>query len=255
MLKKNPLRLFAVVARHAATIFMCAFSMTLFAASTATLNNFCPADLVEPEDLLPVITTLSAKNINETSVTLNGRLLTGGDNVTTWFVFARDGDYLDDCSEPYNNYTGTRVFAGINAEGENFDATVSGLTSGTIYSYKACAKNSSGIAKGTTSRFTTANSNTAINCDESFLGGKEGITVTVFNETGRTMFIVFNAFSYPDQLKIYSQNGSSLGSTAGFVSGEHEFSIASSYKAVKFQVTASHTSTAWNLTTDCGASN
>jgi uncharacterized repeat protein (TIGR01451 family) len=101
---------------------------------------------------LPTVTTYTANNTGSSFAVLNGYVNPNGNtNVTRWFEYSTN-------SWSFTNST-VKLGQGVNAS--NFSETISGLTPGTTYYYRAVAQTStSGQVYGSTQSFYTRGSNT-----------------------------------------------------------------------------------------------
>ena len=97
----------------------------------------------------PTVTTLTATGVGPTGATVNGNVNPNGLATDAWFEWGTSPDLA------------TFVTSPVQAMGAGTDplpvmATLSGLASGTAYSYRVAASNATGTAKGAIARFTTA---------------------------------------------------------------------------------------------------
>ncbi len=96
----------------------------------------------------PALTTTAATAITNTSATLNGNISSnGGANITSY------GFYWS-TTPGFANGTGTQVVVGTTNTIGNITSNLTGLTTSTIYYYKAYATNSIGTTYGTQLSFT-----------------------------------------------------------------------------------------------------
>src|SRR5690606_21085627 len=99
--------------------------------------------------VIPTVTTGSAADITTTSATLGGEITAdGGAEIT-----ARGIEYST--TEGFTEGTGTEVAADEAGTGE-FTVSVTGLTAGTTYYYRAYATNGEGTSYGDEVSFTTS---------------------------------------------------------------------------------------------------
>ncbi len=94
----------------------------------------------------PTATTSPATNVASNSVTLNGKVNANGGTTTAWFEYGMT-------SGTYSNTTSSKTASGWSDTTISTD--VSGLSSGTMYYYRAVAQNSEGVAYGSETSFTT----------------------------------------------------------------------------------------------------
>jgi len=94
----------------------------------------------------PTVVTQSATNKSQTSATLNGSIDNdGGDGCETQFAYRVAGT---------GSWSPTG-WSGDYSTGQSFSASISGLTPGTTYEFRAEARNSTGTDSGSTLEFTT----------------------------------------------------------------------------------------------------
>ncbi len=94
----------------------------------------------------PTVITHDATNKSQTSATLNGSIDNdGGETCDTQFAYRVKGT---------SSWTDTGWSSGFST-GQTFSASISGLTPGTTYEFRAEAKNSTGTSSGSTLQFTT----------------------------------------------------------------------------------------------------
>jgi len=105
--------------------------------STETISVSAPTQL-------PSVSTSEASDIDLMSVTLNGNLgSTGGETCQVWFEWGLTTSY------------GHSTFKQSKSSAGSFSESISGLSSGTTYHFRACATNSKGIVYGSDGTFST----------------------------------------------------------------------------------------------------
>src|SRR5690606_23345366 len=113
-----------------------------------TFDNFV-FQASAPATTTPTVTTTAASSISTTTATLGGEVTDdGGDTVTE-----RGIEYST--TEGFTEGTGTEVAADEAGTGE-FTVSVTGLTAGTTYYYRAYATNGEGTSYGDEVSFTTS---------------------------------------------------------------------------------------------------
>lgn len=98
---------------------------------------------------LPLVNTLSASGVGQTSASLNGEVNPRGSDTTSWFEYGTDSSL--------SNFLTTSTFSA--GSGNSFRSTtsfVSGLSRGTTHYFRAAARNNSGTAKGSIVSFRTS---------------------------------------------------------------------------------------------------
>ena len=98
-------------------------------------------------NIAPTITTGAASSITTTGATLNATVNPNGQSTTVQFQYGLTTTYTSTSS-----VVGT--FTGTNTQATNL--TVSGLTAGTLYHFRAVATNAAGLSTGSDATFTTA---------------------------------------------------------------------------------------------------
>ena len=102
----------------------------------------------------PVVTTLSADDVDENSATLQGELDDDGgeNNLDAYFEWGTSSGNL--------NYTLTA--GSVDDSGDEFSRTLSGLDENETYYFRACAENSNGDDCGSVKQFTTDEENVVV---------------------------------------------------------------------------------------------
>ena len=95
---------------------------------------------------VPKVSTGSATNVTESSVTLSGTVNANGLTTTAWFNYGTN-------SGSYTNTTSTQTISG--SSDTAISININGLSAGTKYYYKLSAQNSAGTSTGSESSFTT----------------------------------------------------------------------------------------------------
>ena len=114
---------------------------------TNNIGSTYPDQIYIIETNLPQVTTNAASGITTTSATLNGSLdSTGGLDCQVWFEYGTSTSY---------GYSTTKVSKSSTGP---FSSTVSGLSPGITYHFRACASNSQGTSYGSDVTFTTTTS-------------------------------------------------------------------------------------------------
>jgi hypothetical protein len=108
-------------------------------------TSFTPPSSASP----PVATTLAATSVGATTATLNGNVTANGLATNAWF------EYGTDPTLAYSISTSPQSI-GSGTAGQSVDAALSGLATGTTYSYRVAASNGSGTTRGSILSFTPA---------------------------------------------------------------------------------------------------
>ena len=96
------------------------------------------------QNIAPIVSTGTASNVGPNSATLNGNLLDmGASSCSVWFEYGTTTSYGSSTTHTPKTSTGA------------FSASISELSSGTLYHFRACASNSGGTSYGEDSTFTT----------------------------------------------------------------------------------------------------
>ena len=95
---------------------------------------------------VPKVSTGSATNVTETSVTLNGTVNANGLTTTAWFNYGTT-------SGSYSSTSSTKTISGSSDTAVSI--SISGLSAGTKYYYRLAAQNSAGTSTGSEASFTT----------------------------------------------------------------------------------------------------
>ena len=93
----------------------------------------------------PIVTTLNASNITQTSATLNGTVNPNGSNTTAWFEYGT--------TQSLGTTIGTQSLIG--SSNLNINTLLSGLQQNTTYYFRVAAQNSYGTAQGSILSFST----------------------------------------------------------------------------------------------------
>ena len=104
------------------------------------------AAVITDDDAPPAVTTSSASAVTPASATLHGVADTSQKPTTVWFEYGPTGDY-GLSTAPLNLPAG--------GPGQPVAAAVSGLALGTLYHYRAVARNATGTAYGSRQTFVT----------------------------------------------------------------------------------------------------
>jgi len=137
---------FAIMVLVALSGFVGAVSPEAVVVSNS-LNGSVTAFEVVPPVVLPNVTTSSVSTglLTETSAVLQGYLSSdGGEVCTIRFQYG-----------PTTEYGLDTVWTGAQLTGDSFSQAIVSLTAGTMYHYRAQARNSIGVANGTDVTFTT----------------------------------------------------------------------------------------------------
>ena len=123
--------------------------------TTANITNnvvdaFLTIALRAPPPALPAATTNAATAITTSTATLNGTVSSNGASTTVVFDYGLDNITYD------NTVTAATSPLAANASNAAVSASISGLTCGTTYYYRARATNSQGTTNGTDLTFTTS---------------------------------------------------------------------------------------------------
>ncbi|MCD6500856.1 hypothetical protein J7K42_02455 [bacterium] len=98
----------------------------------------------------PTVTTTEATSIGETEATLNGTVLDDGGEASEYRF-----EYDVDSGEPYTQNTDWSGAGDTKTTGQSFSKTVTNLNRGTLYYFRAQAKNNYGTASGGEKTFLT----------------------------------------------------------------------------------------------------
>ncbi len=97
----------------------------------------------------PTITTVAGSALSSTSVTLNGTVNPNGNSTTVSFGYSTvTGSYTSTCTPTTSTYTGS--------SSQSFSCTVTGLTCGTTYFFRATGTSSAGSSNGSELNVTPA---------------------------------------------------------------------------------------------------
>jgi hypothetical protein len=105
------------------------------------------ADQTFTTPTLPVVTTLPVSGPGLTNATLNGSAVPNGSATTVWFIWG--------VAPNNNNVTPLQSAGSSISSSTNFSQALTGLTSGTQYSFQAVASNAAGVVFGAVQFFTT----------------------------------------------------------------------------------------------------
>ena len=132
--------------------------LTVFAASSGTKTNTITANTtgtpttsvsVTVSNSAPALTTLAASSVSSTGAVLNGSVNPNNAATTVNFGFsAFTGSYASTCTPTTSSFTGNTV--------QGFSCTLSSLSCGTTYYFRASGTNSGGTTAGSELNFTTA---------------------------------------------------------------------------------------------------
>lgn len=141
-LQPNTIYYFRAVARNASGI------------SYGNIVSFYTSGNINPGPSCPLVDTVSAVAISQTSAVANGLVIgSSATPVTAWFEYGP--------TQALGFTTAQRSLGTISAA--NFSAVVSGLQPGTRYYYRAVIQTNCGTVRDTTSRFFTTSSVSVVN--------------------------------------------------------------------------------------------
>ena len=218
-----------MVSRRARIWVILAFSLFLLVqASTNALssgNNDFDITITGQANL-SAVNTIDATNVEETTVTVNGLLVDDGGEVCQYRF-----EYDIDSGTPYAFST---AWTGAKVSGQTFSGSLSSLTEGELYYFRAQANNSGGIGNGTEKTFLTKPDNpTAFQVARDLLVVQLNLTWTKGDGTDRTV-IIKKQDSYPanraDGTIIYNGTADSYEDGA-VMTGNHYYYRAWSYCA------------------------
>lgn len=131
--------------------------LTVFAASTGTKTNTITANTtgtptasasVTVANSVPAMTTLAASSVAGTGAVLNGSVNPNGAVTAVSLGYsAFTGSYTSTCTPAASSFSGSTV--------QNFSCTLSSLSCGTTYYFRATGTNSAGTSHGGELNFTT----------------------------------------------------------------------------------------------------
>jgi MSHA biogenesis protein MshQ len=154
--------------------------LTVFAASTGVKTNTITANTtgtpttsvnVTVSNSTPAVTTLAASSLASTSAVLNGSINPRGAVTTVnlgYSAFA--GSYTSTCTPTTSSFSGSTV--------QNFSCSVSGLTCGTNYYFRATGTNIAGTSNGAELGFTTASCGASFDAYETSFTAAQAIART-----------------------------------------------------------------------------